>query len=96
MDDGVTLDYQKGAFLRLAASCQENADGVSVKTEPAQGSYTPWFNSVAFVIHGLRSAPKQVAVDGKPVRDFRYDGAKKIVTVVVPYAKSGQLVTVTY
>jgi alpha-glucosidase len=96
MDDGVTFDYQKGAFLRLAASCEEGADGFRVKTEAAEGSYAPWFSSVAFVVHGLRAAPKSVEVDGKPVRDSRYDGAKKIVTIVVPYAKSGQLVTVTY
>jgi alpha-glucosidase len=96
MDDGVTLDYQKGVFLRLGASCRENADGVSVKTDPAEGSYVPWFRSMAFVIHGLRSAPRSVAVDGKPARDFRYDRAKKIVTIVVPYARSGQLLTVTY
>jgi alpha-glucosidase len=95
-DDGVTLDYQKGAFLRIAAACEETTAGASVKTGAAQGSYTPWFDSIAFVIHGLRAAPRRVAVDGKPVQGFRYDAAKKIVAIVAPYAKSGQLVTVTY
>jgi alpha-glucosidase len=96
VDDGVSFDYQRGAFLRLAASCKENADSVSVTTAPVEGSYAPWFGSIAFVIHGLRSEPKRVAVDGKPVQGFRYDGAKKIVTIVVPFAKSGQVVTATY
>jgi alpha-glucosidase len=96
MDDGVTFDYQKGVFLRLAATCQESADGVSVTTGAAEGSYKPWFDSIAFVVHGARSRPKQIAVDGKPVRDFTYDGTKKIVTVVAPYATSGQSVRVTY
>jgi alpha-glucosidase len=95
MDDGATFDYRKGEFLRLAASCQESADSVRVTTSAAEGSYKPWFGSIAFVIHGLRAAPKQVAVDGKPVRDFRYDGARKAVTVVAPYARTGQVVTVT-
>ncbi len=96
MDDGVTFNYQKGAFLRLGASCQEKADSATVTTGAVEGSYDPWFASIAFVIHGLRSAPKQVAVDGKPVRDFRYDDAKKMVTIVAPFAKTGQVVTVTY
>ncbi len=96
LDDGVTFDYQKGAFLRLAATCQEGADGVSVTTGAAEGSYKPWFDSIAFVVYGVRSRPKQVAVDGKPARDFAYDGAKKTVTVVTPYATSGQVVKVTY
>jgi alpha-glucosidase len=96
MDDGTTFDYRKGEFLRLAASCQESADSVRVTTSAAEGSYKPWFGSIAFVIHGLHGAPKQVTVDGKPIRDFRYDGARKAVTVVAPYAKTGQVVTVTY
>jgi alpha-glucosidase len=96
MDDGVTFDYRKGAFLRLASSCQESAGGVSVTTGAAEGSYEPWFASVAYVIHGVRSGPKQVTVDGKPVRDFRYDGAKKIVTLAVPFARTGRVVKVTY
>ena len=40
--------------------------------------------------------PKRVAVDQEPVRDFSYDGAKKIVTIVVPYARSEKVVTVMY
>jgi hypothetical protein len=56
----------------------------------------PWFASIAFVLHGLRSAPKQVAVDGRPVRDFTYEANGGILSVVVPYAKNGQTVTVTY
>ena len=96
MDDGVTFEYQKGAFLRLAASCQENADSVRVTTGAAEGAYVPWFSSIAFVVHGLRSEPKRVAVDGRPIRSFTYDDKKKIVTVVVPYVKSGQVVTVSY
>jgi alpha-glucosidase len=96
MDDGVTFNYRKGEFLRITASCQESADSVRVTTGATEGSYTPWFGSIAFVIHGLHSAPKQVAVDGKAVHDFRYDGARKAVTVVAPYAKTGQIVTVTY
>jgi alpha-glucosidase len=96
MDDGVTFDYQKGAFLRLAATCQESADGVTVTTGAAEGSYRPWFDSIAFVVHGVRARPKQVVVDGKPQRDFTYDGSKKAVTVVAPYAKTGQVVRVTY
>jgi alpha-glucosidase len=96
MDDGVTFDYQKGAFLRLAASCEEATDGATVKTEAAEGSYTPWFDRIAFVVHGLRSRPKQITMDGKPVRDFTYDAKRKIVTVVMPYSRGGQIVKVTY
>ncbi|HET6283914.1 MAG TPA: glycoside hydrolase family 31 protein [Polyangia bacterium] len=96
LDDGDTFDYQKGTYLRLALSCKEAGNSVTVQTGPAEGSYTPWFSSMAFSIHGAPSAPKQVTAAGKPVRDFSYDAAKKLVTVTTPYLKSGQVVTVTY
>jgi alpha-glucosidase len=96
MDDGVTLDYQKGAFFRLATSCKESPGSVAVTTEAAQGSYSPWFTSIAFNILGIRAAPKQVTVDGKPATHFTYDAARKAVTVEATFAKSGQTVTVTY
>jgi alpha-glucosidase len=96
MDDGVTLDYQKGAFLRLAASCKESPEAMTVTTEAAQGTYKPWFASIAFSVYGVRAAPKQVTVDGKPAGHFTYDAAKKIVTVEAPFARGGQTVTVSY
>jgi hypothetical protein len=37
-----------------------------------------------------------VSVAGKPTRDFKYDAAKKLVTVTTPYAKAGQVVTIAY
>ncbi len=99
LDDGVSFDYRKGAFLRLAASCEESARAVTVKTSASEGSYEPWFRSIRGSSWGTaaqRRKPKQVLVDGKLVRDFTYDGKKKAVTVVVPYGKAGETVRVTY
>jgi alpha-glucosidase len=96
LDDGDTFDYQKGAYLRLGATCEEAQGAVTVKTTAAEGSYTPWFTAVAFAIHGAPSAPKSVSVAGKATRDFKYDAAKKVVTVTAPFAKAGQTVSVQY
>jgi alpha-glucosidase len=99
LDDGASFKYQKGEFLRLAFSCQQEGEAgksISVKTGAAEGSYTPWFQSLTIVVHGAPSAPRQVIASGEPSRNFRYDKAKKTVTVTVPYAKGGQVVTVGY
>jgi alpha-glucosidase len=96
VDDGTTFDYQRGAFTRVSLSCTETANSVSVTTGPAAGSYTPWFSSVVYAIHGAPAKPRAVAVAGKPVRDFTYDAARKLVTVPAPYAPAGQSVTVSY
>jgi alpha-glucosidase len=96
LDDGVSFGYRKGAFARLPFSCTEAADAVTVQAGPTEGAFAPWFSSVTFAIHGAKSKPKQVAADGKPVRSFAYDAARKLVTVTVPYARAGEAVTVSY
>jgi len=96
LDDGTTFDYRKGAFLRLPLTCAESPGSVTVQTGQAEGTYAPWFSSVAFAIHGAASAPKQVTVAGKPSRAFTYDAAKKLVTVTAPYARGGQSIVVMY
>ena len=96
LDDGTTFDYRQGAFLRLPLSCAETEGAITVRTGPAEGTFTPWFSSVAYAIHGAKGKPKQVTVAGKPVRDFSYDAARKLVTVTAPYARAGETVTVAY
>jgi alpha-glucosidase len=96
LDDGDTFDYRRGAFARLPLACTETADTVTVQTGPVEGAYTPWFSSIVYSIHGAKAKPKQVAVAGKPVRDFAYDASRRLVTVPAPYVKTGQTVTVSY
>ena len=62
----------------------------------AEGSYTPWFSSLAFSIHGAPSAPKQVTVAGAATRAFTYDAKKHVVTITTPFVRAGQDLTLTY
>jgi alpha-glucosidase len=96
LDDGTTFDYQKGASLRVPFTCEERPGAVTVTAGAAAGSFVPWFTSVAYAVHGAASKPKEVTVGGKATRDFKYDAAKRLVTVTAPYEKAGQTVTVTY
>src|SRR5262249_48616887 len=96
LDDGVSFDYRKGAFLRVPFSCAEGADAVSVTAGPAAGTFTPWFSSVAYAIHAAKGKPRQVTIAGTPVRTFSYDAARKVVTVTAPWVAAGQTVTVSY
>ncbi|HEX4405786.1 MAG TPA: glycoside hydrolase family 31 protein [Polyangia bacterium] len=95
-DDGTTFDYKKGAFVRVALTCQDGANALSVQTGAAEGTYTPWFSSLAFAIHGAPSAPKQVTVAGAATRAFTYDAKKHVVTITTPFVRAGEIVTITY
>jgi alpha-glucosidase len=95
VDDGNTFNYRKGEFARLAFSCEESAGSVTVKTGPTEGTWTPWFQRIAFVIYGAK-VPKDVATAQGSLKDYKYDAAKKTVTITVPYQKEGQLVSIGY
>ncbi|HSZ81013.1 MAG TPA: TIM-barrel domain-containing protein [Polyangia bacterium] len=95
-DDGTTFDYKRGAFLRVALSCEETPGAVTVRTGAAEGAYRPWFSSLAFAIHGAPSAPKHVTVGGAATRAFTYDAKKHVVTITTPFARGGQNVAITY
>ncbi len=96
LDDGVTFNYRAGGFVRVPLSCAETADAVTIETGAAAGAYVPWFTRVTYSVHGAKTRPRQVTVAGKPVRDFTYDVAKKLVTVTAPYVPGGQSVTISY
>jgi len=68
-DDGHSLGFTRGAYLRQKVSCGTSGQGLSsVRIEPQQGSYKPWWSKVRIVIHGpghfaARLGGKRLAVE---------------------------------
>jgi len=52
-DDGNTLNYQKGEFLRQAVTCEAN--GTVVKLAAPEGSFTPWWKEITVNVVGGKS-----------------------------------------
>jgi alpha-glucosidase len=78
LDDGHSLGYQHGEFLRQRVTCTQDADGLSVDFAPREGRYPPWWRGVRVTVHdapglrpagtpavgtGLRTAPRDSSVD---------------------------------
>jgi alpha-glucosidase len=51
-DDGVSLAYQRGSFLRQRIRCEETPSGLRVVFEDRQGNWHPWWNGLALYVHG--------------------------------------------
>ncbi|AFL87535.1 family 31 glycosyl hydrolase, alpha-glucosidase [Terriglobus roseus DSM 18391] len=65
-DDGHSLNYRKGDFFRMNASCSVSADGLlSVTLDPAEGRYKPWFKQLRIELVGSQRAPQRASIDGK-------------------------------
>lgn len=82
-DDGTTLGYTRGAFLRQAVRCEAGADGVTVTLDAAQGRYRPWWRAIAVVVHGWTGAA--TATRGRAALAATTDAQAQTATVRMPY-----------
>jgi len=62
-DDGTSLAYQRGDFLRQRLRCEETLDGVRVEFEQRQGGRKPWWNGLALHVHGSQGAAAVLTPD---------------------------------
>jgi len=56
LDDGHTLNYQHGEYLRQAFTCQSDANSMRITFHARQGSYVPWWKFIEVVIYDWPSA----------------------------------------
>jgi len=74
-DDGNTLAYQRGQFLRVHFTCEATPDHLDVKMSAPQGPYRSWFKDMQVVVYGGNALVRELTVDGKRVSGWKAEGA---------------------
>jgi alpha-glucosidase len=64
LDDGHSLAYQQGKFLRQTITCQSDATSMHLKFHAREGSYTPWWKFIEVVIYDWPSAHAEAKFSG--------------------------------
>jgi len=95
-DDGHTLNYERGEFLRVSYSCVVAAAAVTVSSTVEKAGYRPWWSEVDAKVFGASSAPKEVRVGEQAVSDWKYDGDEKSVTIHIKDGRKDWTATVQY
>ncbi|HEY9137009.1 MAG TPA: DUF5110 domain-containing protein, partial [Terriglobus sp.] len=81
-DDGHSLNYSKGQFYRLHASCEIKPDGsLSIAFATPEGSYKPWFTQVRVEVIGQPHAPAHAILNGRQTAMQMRNG---IASVTIP------------
>jgi alpha-glucosidase len=93
-DDGHTFAYRRGQYLRASYACVAAERGVEVTGHVEHDEFRPWWSSAKLVVYGLKRAPREVSVGGKPVSDWTFDAAAGVVNVLVPQARKDWRVTI--
>lgn len=87
-DDGDTMGYAKGDYLRQAVSCSGDGHGLRrIAFAPREGRYGPWWHEITLTIHG--EAPVAARIDGHSLA-LRHDGDDTVITV--PDAARGRVI----
>jgi alpha-glucosidase len=92
LDDGHTLDFARGAYLRQAIRCTAGPDGVALTFDAREGSYAPWWRQVAVTIHGWQGGADVRRGDIKVAS--RVDARRRTVRFVLDDPAQAQTLTV--
>jgi alpha-glucosidase len=65
MDDGKTLAYTRGEYLRMQFSCAVTPSGLTLHIGEHQGTFHPWWNRIHVDVYGWDSTAASVRVNGK-------------------------------
>jgi alpha-glucosidase len=84
-DDGKTLAFQRGDFLRVAFTCEASSDSIKVHIGSHQGHYRAWWEQVKIEVHGWNADNASSMVSGQDQPNLAIvDPAHHTVTVAIP------------
>jgi alpha-glucosidase len=66
LDDGKTLAYTRGEFLRVELSCTVTASGVDVHVGERHGKYLPWWKTIHLEVYDWQSSSAHVTLKHRP------------------------------
>ncbi|MDE2370366.1 MAG: glycoside hydrolase family 31 protein [Burkholderiales bacterium] len=82
-DDGASLAYRRGDYLRQRLRCTAAPDALTLDFEAREGTHRPWWRRVEVVIHGWSGGVPRATLDGRAV-DARFDAATQTLTLAMP------------
>jgi len=84
-DDGTTLDYKKGNYLRMNFSCEAPTGSLRVRIGAPEGSYRAWWKQYQIQIFGWDGRAARVLLNGKPdVVTSSVDPQHHVLTLGLP------------
>jgi alpha-glucosidase len=93
-DDGETLAYQKGDFLRMHFTCEAASDHLKIHIPAGDGPYHPWFKELQLAIYGATS-PREVKLDGQPIKKWKSKQGTLLIESI-PWAATAHDLEITY
>jgi alpha-glucosidase len=94
-DDGRTLEYKQGLFLRQSYACTVQQHGVQVNIKAPEGRYQPWWNQIEVIVHGATQPAKSVLVNDRPA-SASYDNDRGAIHLLFPNVPQEAIIKIAY
>jgi alpha-glucosidase len=88
LDDGHSMEFRGGHFLRQQFRCSVGSSGVlEVEFRPREGDFNPWWRSITLTVHGWKGGARaSYAGRGMPVEG---DAGHGLLRLELPDITSG-------
>jgi alpha-glucosidase len=83
-DDGTSMAYQHGEFLRMQFSCDQTASSIKLHIGPHEGTYKPWWKQLRVEVYGWTFSTIHVLASGTVEPATTLDPIHRIVSFVTP------------
>jgi alpha-glucosidase len=83
-DDGHTLNYQRGEFLRQQFTCEADEDALRVRLGKRDGNFAPWWQQIDIAIAGVKNSAVTVTNAKGTTLASHWDAETQTLHVIVP------------
>ena len=92
-DDGNTLAYTRGDFLRMQFSCDRGPGSLQFTITIPARTYRPWWKNLELVFFGITSQPQSVTISGRQSHGWQFDSRAHTLTLSVAAQPTQVVVT---
>jgi len=83
-DDGTTMAYQHGEFLRMEFSCEQTTSSIKLHIGPHEGTYPPWWKQLQVEVYGWNFSSTHVLAKSAVASPATRDPVHHMVSIVIP------------
>jgi alpha-glucosidase len=80
-DDGKSLAYKRGDFLRMQFTCERIGDSLKVHVGKHEGTYQPWWKEFQVEVYGWDSSSFRVLANGVAENQAAFDPVQHKLTI---------------
>jgi len=94
-DDGTTMNYRRGDYLRVDYTCESQANRLQMHIGAQSGTVQPWWSSIQISVYDWPSQSAAVTLNGQPVSKLSYDASQHVLHVEIQQSPAAADLTVT-